>query len=265
MAALPIHGTQQLTRLTTAAKLARIRPSVAVEVDSPGVIRTERLIIRPLVSSDREAYIDAVRASRKELDQFCPLHRDDELDDELFDRQLQLGRAATATGRAWRCIAELRAQRGRIVGAFNLNDISYGLDSRAEANVWVRTNDYGNAFAREAMSAVLAHAFGPRWAGRPGEGMRLAGLGLSRVDGLIAPENAASLRMTKRLGFIPDPHRGPERLVLRGREVEHLPYVLFAPVTGMVELKPRVPAGVSLSKSIQSLLSIEMRAAVRGD
>lgn len=265
MASLPVQGLQHLTRLTTAARLARMRPLTPVEVDPPGVLRTERLVIRPLKWTDREEYIEAVRSSRAELDRFCTLHRDDELDDELFDRQLQLGRAADATGRAWRRVAEDRAKAGRIVGAFNLNDITHGLESHAEMSAWVRTDDAGRGFAAEAIRAVLAHAFGARWTQRIDGQTRLPGLGLSRVDGLISPSNTPCLALVEKLGFVRSPDRSPQQLVVRGRKVEHLPFVAFAPLAGELGPESAVPAGVSLAKSIAALLSIERRAAVRGE
>ena len=265
MASLPVQGMQHLTRLTTAARLARIRPSVAVQVAAPGVLRTARLLIRPLTWSDRESYIDAVRRTRPELDTFCALHKDTELDDELFDRQLQLGRAADATGRAWRRVAEDLSSPGRIVGAFNLNDIRHGLETRAELTTWVRTDEAGKGIAVEAIREVLSLAFAARWAQREDGQTRLPGLGLSRVDGLIAPDNIPCLRMAERLGFVLDTERGPQRLMVRGQEVEHLSYVAFAPSSGHAEHEPTVPAGVSLARSIDALLGIERRAAVRED
>lgn len=262
MASLVLQPSHHLSRLTTAARLARMRPQEAVEVPShgPWELITGRLLLRPLRVSDRGAYIEAVRASRAELDTYCPLHKPGETDEELFERQVQLSRAAEATGRALRCIGVDRAAGGRILAAFNLNDISHGLEPRAEANFWVRSDAAGRGLASEALQALLAHAFAPRCPRQAAAAGLLAGLGLMRIEGLIAPENSASIRLVRRLGFVPDPARLPERLDVLGRPVEHLPFVCFAPVTLRGELHPRVPAGVALARSIDALLSIEHRA-----
>jgi ribosomal-protein-alanine N-acetyltransferase len=257
MASLPAPGILHLSRLTTAARLARMRPEAAVVVDAPGVLRTERLLLRPLTWADRAAYIDAVEASRAELDRFCPVHKHDETAEELFDRQLQLVRAGDATGLAWRRVAVKLDQGDRIVGSFNFNDISYGLESRAEMSFWVRTDEAGHGYAREAVAAMLVHAFAPRWAVHGTAKTQQAGLGLSRVDGLIAPDNHSCLHLVARLGFVPDAHKSAQRLTVCGQEVEHLPFVVFAPLSGRTSTAPRVPAGVSLSRSIESLMRIE--------
>ncbi len=254
-----------LTRLTKAARLARMRPAVAVEVEPPGVLRTGRLVIRPLRWDDREAFLEAVRVSRAELDRFCPLHKEGETDDVVFDRQLQLSRAADATGRAWRRIAVCPDRGGRIVGAFNLNDISHGLVPGAEASFWVRTDEAGKGFAREAIVAMLAHAFAPRWPRAVAPAGQASGLGLSRVDGLVAPGNTASLRLLERAGFHGDVDRPTQVLTVHGRAVEHLRFIAHAPLRSGVLCEPRIPKGVSLRQSIDWLMTIEGRAAERGE
>jgi RimJ/RimL family protein N-acetyltransferase len=260
MASLPIHATQHLTRLTTAARLARMRPAQPVEVAAPGVFITERLIMRPLFWTDREAYIGAVRASRADLDRYCPIHEEGELDDELFNRQMRLARAAEATCRALRLVAEERAHPGRIVGVFNLNEVDYRLESRAEAMLWVRSDAAGSGFASEGLRALLKQAFAPRWASRDEQNPVPAGLGLSRVDSFVSPENTACLGLIKRLGFVPDPGRAPQELLLRGTRVVHQPFVCFAQVHGRPATQPVIAPGISIDRSISSLLSIECPA-----
>lgn len=263
MAALVLQPSHHLSRLTTAARLARMRPQEPVEVVTHGSwqLATARLVLRPLRPTDRDAYLEAVRSSRTDLDAFCPMHRAGESDAELFERQLQLSRAADATGRALRCIAIDRARAGRMLGAFNFNDITHGLEPRAEVNFWIRSDATGCGIAREALHALLAHAFAPRCPLQAAAMGVPPGLGLSRVEGLISPENAASLNLVRRLGFVPDSARLPRRLDVLGRHVEHLPFVRFAQVALHGVLHPRVPAGVSLGRSIDALLSIEHRAA----
>ncbi len=270
MASLPVQGAQSLMRLTTAARLARMRPDSSVRVESVGVLHTERLLIRPMTWADRAAFLGAARASRDVLDRFCPLHQGAEDDDAMFDRQLAVARAAQATGRAWRRVIEDRRDgergggTGRIVGAINLNNVLQGFEPRAEVNFWVRSDAAGLGFGAEAMRAVIAHAFGPTWAPRAGGAMHRPGLGLSRIDALIAPANSGCRRVVERLGFAPDPDGPGRTLRIGGTDVEHLAYTAFAPIENAVSPAPPGRNIDSLTRVIDIILGVERIARERG-
>ena len=68
-----------------------------VSVDSPWVLRTSRLRLRPLAAADREPFIEMLRESRASLASYVPLHEPGESDDHLFDRQLALTHASNAS------------------------------------------------------------------------------------------------------------------------------------------------------------------------
>lgn len=258
MASLPVHGAMHLSRLTTAARLARIAPAAPVRIDPPHVITTERLTLRPLEWRDREELARAVSDTRDAAADFCPLHKPGESDDQLFDRLLELGRAAGETGRAWRRIAEDAA--GRIVGAINLNDVSFGIECRAELNLWVRTTTAARGLGTEMVQAAIRHAFRPQSGRqmREGEGL-LPGLGLTRIDALVAPENFASLALVRRLGFVVDPDAPSAQLTLNEQLVEHTRYVLWcenaSAARSIDDLPPR------FARSLDSVLRIEAAAA----
>lgn len=255
MASIPVQRARQLARLTTAARLARIVPDDPVRVDGPDVLRTARLTIRPLAWDDREEFIRALRETRDAAAEYCPIARDGEREDETFDRLLDQCRAGDATGLAWRRIAEDRA--GRIVGAVNLNDIAHGLSPLAELNLWIRTTDTGRGLATEMVSAAIAHAFRPRCPRLLREGTR-PGLGLSRIDALVAPENTPSRAIMRSLGFAPVPEPGARTLVIGGRSIPHTRFTRWCDTEpaarGIDDLHPR------FARSLDAVICIEARA-----
>lgn len=241
----PVH-------VTDAARLAAMRPSVAIEVADPNRLTTSRLVIRPLGPGDRDEFVRVMQLSREHLSVHCPLHKPGESDDGLFERLLDLASKGLATGGAWR--AGFFGPRNRLLGLVNLNDITRGLENQAEANWWTAADAVGQGYASEAVRAVMDHAFAdlPR------------GLGLQRVTALIAPDNRASRRVAVKTGFhrasqASRASRGEEVVVTRplllsGRVVTHEIYEAFAPLTG-----PRRPASRrrSLRAGLASILTIE--------
>jgi RimJ/RimL family protein N-acetyltransferase len=198
-----------LNRLTTAALLGRIRPLTPLEVLEPYSLRTERLLLRTLRPTDRDEFIRAVRVSRARLDVHCPLHREGESDDGVFERHLELSDRAAGTGRAWRQVGVDHA--GQIVGAFNINDIRRGgLEACGELTFWVSSDAAGRGLCREGLRATIEHALAEH-----------RGLGLHALYALISPDNTASVRAVRSAGLRPEPARAGVELVLRGRQHLH--------------------------------------------
>jgi [ribosomal protein S5]-alanine N-acetyltransferase len=252
-----------LVRLTNAARFASMRPAAPIEVADPNILHTPRLTVRPLAWTDRAEFIRVIRLSRGHLAEHCPLHKDGETDDSLFDRLLAQSQRGLELGRAWR--AGTFTADGRLVGLVNLNDISRGLESQAEANWWTAADAINRGHATEALAAVLAHAFGdlPR------------GLGLQRVTALIAPSNAPSRRVAAKVGMrrAGRPigfggwgsrfHEGGQRgLNINGREIVHDLYEVFAPLTAPRRLASR--RGV-LRAGLASILDTEAAARHHAD
>lgn len=252
---------ESVARLSRAAALAGLRERwtglAPVEVAFAEPLRTPRLVLRPLAAGDRDEFLRVLAASREHLASYCPLHRDGESDEDLFERQLGLSRASLVSGRAWRrCAFD---ERGRLVGAFNLNDISRGLENSAEANWWVAADAVRLGLGTEGLGAAIRHALedAPR------------GLGLHRVRALISPGNSASVRMAVRLGFVRRAAEvlggsrvGPEMLKLGGRVEVHETYEIFPevvlPVKGLPGIEPRWRAALA------AVLSTEATSQMNG-
>ncbi|MCC6676767.1 MAG: GNAT family N-acetyltransferase [Phycisphaerales bacterium] len=167
-------------------------PAHAVEVPPP-LLADAPLRLRPLDPLDRAEYLRLVRATRADLDRWCPLHRRGESDEQMFERQLELARAGEASGHARRRIAE--SPDGRIVGGFNLNAIVRGLEFEADANWWIGAQFTGLGLATRGVRALIRHAFDDL----------PAGLGLHRIHAGIARENLASRRVADKAGFTQRP------------------------------------------------------------
>jgi ribosomal-protein-alanine N-acetyltransferase len=217
------------TKVGAAALIGALRSPVRVEpdVDGPwGVLRTPRLTLRPLRQSDWPEFARVMHVSREHLARFCPLSKfapGVEADLDLFKRQLDLAAAAIRTRRAWRMTAF--DQQGRLVGAFNLNDLSRGLENTAELVVWISADQAGKGYATEGGRHVLAHALGdlPR------------GLGLHRIIGLVSPDNLASLRLLPHLGFSLAASNAMIPLHVGGVVRSHHLYERFASVQSLAE------------------------------
>ncbi|MFG0326201.1 MAG: GNAT family N-acetyltransferase [Phycisphaerales bacterium JB037] len=182
---LGMRATERATRRTMPA----LTPQDPVEIADRSMLRTSRLVLRPLREPDREAFIAMVRRSREELERWMPLHEEGEDDDALFDRQLTLTNEGEATGRALRRVGVLDS--GELVGAFNLVHIVRGLTLEADANWWVDAAHAGRGLATEGVQALVDFAL----ADLP------HGLGLTTVVAGIVPDNLPSQRVAARVGF----------------------------------------------------------------
>jgi len=164
------------------------RPGTPVEVLAPNPLRTSRMVLRPLRADDRREFLRVVRISRDHLQKWMALHRENESDEALFDRQLEMCRAGDDRGLAWRRVGML--EDGRIGGFFNLNSISRAFTVEADANWWVSADVARIGLGTEGALAMLDHAFSES-----------GGLGLHRVQAAIAPGNTASARLAARIGM----------------------------------------------------------------
>lgn len=232
----PGSAAAALGRLSLATRIAGLRPELPIEVPV-ALLRTQRMILRPLRSADRPEFLRVLATSREHLRRFCPLAdptRPSQSDADIFERQLDLAMGAQATGRAWRAAAF--DIEGRLVGGFNLNDLSRGLEHTAELVVWTSAPCAGKGYGAEGAQAVLNHAF----ADAP------QGLGLHRISALIAPDNTPCLALARKAGFKRSARQTIE-LLLGGERIAHNVYEAFAPVppaAPVVESKPSMGQAV---------------------
>lgn len=249
-----------LERLSVAVAVARLGAERtladrAVEL-KPGaqipevVFRTRRLTLRPWWAGDRAEFLRVLEVSREALARSCPLWTlNAPGGEQAFDRQLALSQAAMRSGRGLRLIA--LDERGRIIGGFNVNDISRGLEHRGEITAWIASDAHNHGYATEGLLGLLEHAF----ADLP------SGLGLHRVTGLIAPDNAPCLTLAKKVGLALG-GQPPVDLVVDGHLKAHDVYEAFAPIFGVVEPKPSLDP-VRIDRALSTILRTEVDLARR--
>ncbi|MFA6045266.1 MAG: GNAT family N-acetyltransferase [Phycisphaerales bacterium] len=174
------------------ATVRKFRPMLVpprpLHVDSPGVLRTLRLALRPLTSRDRKEFIRVLELDAAHL---APLkfRRDGETAADLFERQLILTEEGERTGRAWRRAAFLAD--GRLVGCFNLGEITRGLCFTGLASWWVSPDLTGRGYATEGVRALVDHAT----TDLP------FGIGLHTVRAHIQAGNTPSRSLAARIGM----------------------------------------------------------------
>jgi ribosomal-protein-alanine N-acetyltransferase len=106
-----------------------------------------------------------------------------------------------------------RLADGAIVGAINFFDLEGGIVQAACVGYYVGAPFAGRGYMTEALGLALRHAF--------------VRLGLHRVEADIEPDNVASIRLVRRLGFT---REGLSRryLKLRGRWRDHERWAILA-------------------------------------
>lgn len=168
-------------------------------------LQTERLRLRPLDESDRSEFIRIHTVSEEHFAPWFP-QRQTNLDD-LFDDELEKN---GQEGRHFRGTGELAD--GRLVGFFNLNNISRGVFQNAYASWSVSADRWGEGYGREGVLALLDLAFSEEH-----------GLGLHRVQANIIPGNERSLRLAERVGMRREGH-ARRYLKIAGRWQDHWMY-----------------------------------------
>lgn len=158
-------------------------------VDIPGILRTPRLVLRPLTSADWPQFRRVVESSGQHLAP-SKLWRAGEAPRKAFERQLALTEQGARTGRAWRRAGF--SLDGRLVGCFNLNDISRGLEFSGELSWWIAAESLGQGFGREGVAASIDHAMGDL----------PLGLGLHTLRAHIRHDNQRSIRLASALGLV---------------------------------------------------------------
>lgn len=145
------------------------------------ILDTERLRLRPLVAHDAEALFSVM--SDPEAMRFWdwPPFRELQTVREVVAGQI----AGMESGHARFWAVCLRGT-GKAIGTCDLSDIDRH-HKRAEAGFIFHRSYWGNGYAREAMAAVIAYAFGE--------------LDLERLGARLHAGNEASRRLLERLGF----------------------------------------------------------------
>ena len=156
-----------------------------------------RVVIRPPLHTDRDAFIDAMRRSRELHGRWIAMPETP----AEFASYVQRNEDP-AVERFLAC----RSEDGAIVGFLNLSEIIRGKLQQAFLGYGGVAGFTGQGYMTEAMDLVLERAFGP--------------LGLHRVEANIQPGNPASIALARRVGFEREGF-SPEYLMIDGAWRDH--------------------------------------------
>ena len=137
-----------------------------------------RVLVRSPTPADREAYLAAMRSSRKLHRPWLPAATD-----ETFDRLL-------------RCVEDdrfepglvCRIEDGALAGFINVNEIVRGLFQSAFLGYAAVAGYEGRGYMREGLELVMVRAFND--------------LGLHRLEANIQPGNLPSIALVRGAGFV---------------------------------------------------------------
>lgn len=159
------------------------------------VLRTRRLLIRPLVLADFTEYVRFRAVSAEHLRPWEPLPPADKPAEEYARFVIEQAMARAAADQGARFVAvwceDAQTTEGPIAGLFNLNNLVRGAFQNADAGWSVSAEHIGRGVASEGVHGLLTLAFAPP----------PRGLGLHRVQANIDPVNIRSLRVAEKCGF----------------------------------------------------------------
>ncbi len=165
---------------------------------------TERLVLREPEEGDVPALLLYYQFNEERFARWEPEHADD-LAYHL--RWVHWRQAESAVGRGLSFLALDRAEPAALVAVVNLYDVIAGSAHSAMLGYSVDGAHEGKGFAREAVAAVIAYAFGT--------------LNLHRVSANYHPANERSGVLLRRLGFVVEGY-ARDMIYLRGSWRDHI-------------------------------------------
>ena len=151
----------------------------------PPRLETERMELRLPEHGDHAAWVALRTESRAVLTPWEPVWAFDHLTRRSFTNRVYWARRADGNGNALPLF--LMRHDGVLVGAITLDNIRRGPAQSATIGYWIGQPFARQGYMREAIGALVAHAFGA--------------LDLSRIEAACLPENAASRGVLERSGF----------------------------------------------------------------
>lgn len=149
-------------------------------------LETERLTLRPPAHSDFRPWTALRRESEAFLTPWEPSWAADHLTRKAFTNRVYWAQRSVAGGSAVPLFL-FRREDSRLVGAITLDNIRRGPAQAGTLGYWTGEAFARQGFMREAIGAVVHHAF--------------TRLDLSRIEAACLPENAASRGLLEMSGF----------------------------------------------------------------
>lgn len=149
-------------------------------------IETERMTLRLPQHSDFRDWAWLREESRDFLTPWEPSWAHDHLGRKAFANRVYWAARAASSGTALPLFL-IRREDGAVLGAITLDNIRRGPAQAGTLGYWVGARHARQGYMREAIRAVVHHAF--------------TALDLSRIEAACLPENAASRGVLEKSGF----------------------------------------------------------------
>jgi ribosomal-protein-alanine N-acetyltransferase len=147
---------------------------------------TERMILRAPVHGDYRAWADLREESREFLVPWEPTWAPDHLTRKSFTNRVYWAQRSIANGTAVPLFL-IRREDEALMGAITLDNIRRGPAQAGTTGYWVGAPFARQGYMREALLALVHHAF--------------AGMDLSRIEAGCLPENTPSRRLLEACGY----------------------------------------------------------------
>lgn len=167
-------------------------------------LESQRLVLREPEESDVPALLLYYQFNEERFARWEPYH-DDDLSYHM--RWVHWRRGESAIGRGWSFLALDRAEPDALVAVVNLYDVVASSAHSAILGYSVDGAHEGKGYAREAVEAVIAYAFGT--------------LNLHRLTANYHPANERSGALLRRLGFVVEGY-ARDMIYLRGTWRDHI-------------------------------------------
>ena len=149
-------------------------------------IETERLTLRPPIHADHRAWASLRRDSEAFLKDWEPVWAADHLTRKAFTNRVYWAQRSIANGTAMPLFL-IRRTDDALLGAITLDNIRRGPAQAGTAGYWIGAPFARQGYMREAIEAVVHHAF--------------TALDLSRIEAGCLPENGPSRRLLEKCGY----------------------------------------------------------------
>ncbi|MEM7123874.1 MAG: GNAT family protein [Pseudomonadota bacterium] len=155
--------------------------------DQPGPVLTgDRVLLRPARMEDWSSWAEVRRVSRTFLEPWEPTWASDSLTQQAFRRRVRILQrerlAGTSSG-----LLMFDREGGQVIGGLTIADIRRGVAMTCSIGYWVGEPYARQGYMSEGVAVVLEHIFDT--------------LRLHRVEAACLPDNEASQRLLRRLGF----------------------------------------------------------------
>lgn len=147
---------------------------------------TERMILRPPVHGDYRAWASLREESREFLVPWEPTWAADHLTRKSFTNRVYWAQRSISNGTAVPLFLIRRADEA-LMGAITLDNIRRGPAQAGTTGYWIGERFARQGFMREAVLALVHHAF--------------TALDLSRIEAGCLPENTPSRRLLESCGY----------------------------------------------------------------